>query len=147
MAHSSANSREVRISLAVLTVVVLLALAGLAAEGNWPKVERVAASFAAYTATVLIVRRLERPKQDVPSFWVFALAGAVAGIVSGVVRDEVRASIVAVGAIAAGLLLGGVHWFALRSWRRLRSALTSGRSRSSQGGRTASALEEFDRHR
>ena len=125
MAHSSAISGEVRVSLAIITAVVLLALAGLVADGNWPKVERVAASFAAYAATVLIARHLERPKQDVPSFWVFALAGAVAGVVSGLVRDEVRASTVAVGAIAAGLLLGGVHWLALRFWRRLRSALTS----------------------
>ena len=125
MAHSSANSRDVRVSLAIITVVVTLALAGLAADGNWPKVERVAASFAAYAATVLIARHLERSKQEVLSFWVFALAGAVAGIVSGLVRDEVRASTVAVGTIAASLLIGGVHWIALRTWRRLLSALTS----------------------
>ena len=116
---------EVRVSLAILTAVVLLALAGLAADGNWPKVERVAASFAAYAATVFVAGRFERHGRDTPSFWVFALAGAVAGIVSGLVRDEVRASTVAVGAIAAAFLLGGLHWLALRSWRRLRSGVTS----------------------
>ena len=113
------------VSLAILTAVVLLALTGLAVDGNWPKLERVSASFIAYVGTFLVARRFDDSSRDIPKFWVFAVAGCIAGIVSGLVRDEIRAPGLIVGAIAAALLLGGLHWLALGFWRRLRSALTS----------------------
>jgi hypothetical protein len=121
----NAKSKEVGVSLAILTTVVLLALTGLAIDDNWPKVQRVSASFVAYVGTFVIGRRFGHPSRSVPSFWVFALAGCVGGIVSGLVREEIETYTVVAGAFAAGFLLGGMHWFALKFWRQLRSALIS----------------------
>ena len=56
-------------------------------------------------------------------FPAFAVAALHAGLVSGLVRPVVEAHIVVAGALAAGVLLGGIHWLALRQWRRLRAVV------------------------
>jgi hypothetical protein len=114
---------DLRASLFLLAVVVLLALGGLAVDGNWPKFVRVAASFGAYMGVLAAVLRLRSGTHGTPPYWNFALAGAAAGLTSGLVRSEVRADVMVVGSIAAALLIGGMHWLALRSWRWIRVTL------------------------
>ena len=117
----AATVNDVRVSLALLAAVLLLALAGLALGGNWPKVWRVAAAALAYGAVLLAAARGGPARYPA-----FALAGAAAGLVSGIARAAVDPRVVAAQLLAGALLLGGVHWLALRTWRRLRAALTPG---------------------
>ena len=111
-------------SLLLLGAVVILALAGLAIEGNWPKVARVATAFLTYTVVLLVARGPWRGGgEDVP-FRDFAAAGAGCGLVSGLVREEVHAAVVIAGTLAGSLLLGGLHYLALRGRRRFHSIAT-----------------------
>jgi hypothetical protein len=64
------------------------------------------------------LRRTGRP--DAPSWWPFGAAGA-AGFVSGVVRPVTTPLLALVQAAGAALLLGTVHWLAVRNVPRLRS--------------------------
>jgi hypothetical protein len=120
-------------SLGVLTVVVTFALAGLATDANWPKLLRVACSFATYAGVLLglaraFPARLEASR-SVPFAWLSA-AGAAAGVVSGLVRPEIVTGMLVGGTLAAATLLAGVHWLALRHWRRLRSGPAFGGART-----------------
>jgi len=110
---------DLRLSIVLLAVIVLFALGGLALDGNWPKLLRVSLSFVAYASVLLgfaKYRSKDAADTYVPFAW-FALAGAAAGIVSGLVRPVFDWGVLIVGAIAAGLLLAGIHCLALRQWR------------------------------
>lgn len=102
-------------------MVVALAIAGLAVEGNWPKIARVSTAFVTYLVVLLATRGARDGEGENIPCRVFALAGAAAGVVSGLVRPQVQGAVVAAGGFAGALLLGGIHCFALRWWRRLRS--------------------------
>jgi len=99
--------------------IVALAIVGLATDANWPKITRVATAFVTYVV-VLLAARGGGGKERIP-FPVFGLAGGACGLVSGLVREDVEGPVVVVGVLAGALLLGGVHWLALREWGRLRS--------------------------
>ena len=108
----------------MIALVVALALIGLAADGNWPKVVRVA--LASLTYLGVIVGASEEPlraraRSSGMPFTGFLAAGVAAGTVSGLLRPTVEPAVVAAGALAAGALLGGIHWLALRHWRGLRA--------------------------
>lgn len=124
---------EVVASLAVLTLLVVLALVGLALDGNWPKLGRVALSFFAYT--IALVGGLKwagewRPSpspSSPPSVKFFLFAAAVAGLVSGVAWREFSWLFLAASLVSAPLV-GVVHWFAIRQiWRSLRHLAGGGR--------------------
>ena len=100
---------------------MLLASAGLALDGNWPKVARIATSFLTYLVVLLAARGARGDGQEGIPFRVFALAGGASGLVSGLVRAEVEGAVIAVGVLAGALLLGGIHWLAILGWRRLHS--------------------------
>lgn len=114
--------RDLGWSIALIAVVVVLALVGLATDGNWPKILRVGLSFLAYAGTLEAWRRAAAARPTLPFLW-FASAGAAAGLVSGLVRPELHLSILLAGTVAATLLLGGVHWLGLTYWRRVRAAI------------------------
>ncbi|HJU87203.1 MAG TPA: hypothetical protein VJ788_07555 [Gemmatimonadota bacterium] len=112
------RSDELAASLFVLGAIVVLAIVGLVTDGNWPKIARVATAFLSYVVVLLAGRGAAGER--VP-FRAFALAGGACGLVSGLVRAEVRGAVVAAGVLAGAFLLGGMHWLALRGWRRLHS--------------------------
>ncbi|HET6637278.1 MAG TPA: hypothetical protein VFH82_00650 [Gemmatimonadota bacterium] len=107
-------------SLLLMAAVVVLAIGGLASDGNWPKVARVATSFLTYVVVLLAARGSVRKHLEGIPYRIFALAGGAAGLASGLVRTEVQGFVLIVGAVAGGLLLGGVHWLGLIRWRHLR---------------------------
>jgi len=114
------SRRDLRLSLALIGAVVVFALIGLATDHNWPKLLRVSLAFATYAGSLLGSTRRARAGADRPiSYSWFALAGALAGLVSGIVRPEFRFDVLVAGTMAAAILLAGVHWLALRYWRRL----------------------------
>lgn len=115
---------DLRASLILLGAVALLAVAGLAMDGNWPKIARVWTSYVVYVVVLLASVGARRSEGARIPFRAFALAGGSSGLASGLVRTEVEADVVAVGVVAGALLLGGVHWLALIQWRRLRSLAT-----------------------
>lgn len=110
-------------SLLLLGAIVVLALTGLAMNGNWPKVARVAGAFFTYVVVLLVAGGPNGGEAPVP-FRVFAAAGGGSGLVSGLVREEIQAAVVVTGILAGSLLLGGVHYLALRGWGRLHSMAT-----------------------
>lgn len=120
MTHGKHARHELRLSLLLLAGVVTFALIGLATDGNWPKVLRVAAAFCAYAGVLamLVRRRAAHVQTEIPFAW-FAAAGAAAGVMSGVVRPEFRLDVLLAGTVAAACLLAGIHCLALRMWRRL----------------------------
>ena len=107
-------------SLAVLAFIVVSAIAGLAIEGNWPKIARVVTAFLAYVVVLLAARRGRDADDSRAPIGMFVLAGAASGLVSGLVREAVQGGVLLAGVLGGGLLLGGVHWLALRAWQRLR---------------------------
>lgn len=122
---------ELLASVGLLCAVVLLALAGLGSEGNWPKALRVGAAAAAYLG-ILVAASLRGDAGRALPWRVFALAGAAGGVVSAAVRAIVGPAVegdAVAGALAAAagaaLLLGTVHWAALRHWRRVSPAAPS----------------------
>jgi hypothetical protein len=115
------DPRDLEASLLVAGLVVALASAGLAFEGNWPKIARVSTAFVTYLVVLLAARGARGGEGEKIPFRVFALAGGAAGVVSGLVRREVQGAVVAAGGLAGAVFLGGIHWLALHEWRRLRS--------------------------
>ena len=112
---------DLRVSLLLVGGVVLLAMAGLAMDGNWPKLARVATAFLTYIVVLLAARGAEDWGEESVPFRAFAAAGGACGLVSGLVREEVHGAVVAAGVLAGSLLLGGLHWLALCGWRRFHS--------------------------
>ena len=119
---------ELLASVGLLTAVVLLAVTGLGSDGNWPKVLRVGAAAVAYLS-ILVALALRRDAERALPWWAFATAGGTAGVVSAAVRAAAGPDVegnFAAGAVAAAagaaLLVGTVHWAALRHWRRLSPA-------------------------
>jgi hypothetical protein len=113
--------RDLAISLGILTFVIAFAITGLAFDGNWPKILRVGASFAAYCTVLcgfLIIDRSARPR-----FIWFMVAGAVTGMVSGLVRPQIHVATVMAQALAGATLIAGAHWLALAHWRRVRARI------------------------
>lgn len=111
-------------SLLLLGAVVLLGIAGLAMDGNWPKVARVSTSFLTYVVVLLAVAGARRSTEAGIPFRAFALGGGASGLASGLVRPDVESAVVAAGIFAGAFLLGGFHWLALTQWRRLHSMAT-----------------------
>jgi hypothetical protein len=116
------RKREVLGSLAILGAVVTLALFGLAADRNWPKILRVSLAYIAYCGSLVAFLRYRTSplstRNTIQLHW-FTIAGAAAGIVSGIVRPRFDLSVLVLGTLAAATLLATVHCFALRTWRRL----------------------------
>ena len=113
---------DLRLSLVLIGVVVVFALVGLATDHNWPKLLRVSLAFATYAGTLLAFTQAHRARSSAATpmgYKWFMIAGALAGLVSGIVRPEFRLDVLAAGTIATAVLLAGVHWLALRYWRRL----------------------------
>jgi hypothetical protein len=102
-----------RLSLLLLTSVILLAEAGLALDRNWPKLIRVGLAAAAYITPLAIWSRSGRLQTSCP-WWRFALAGALAGAVSGIARPSPVFGVVVTQLLAASLLFGTAHWLAVR---------------------------------
>ena len=124
----STADRDLFASICVLGLLVAFALSGLAWDENWRKVLRVALGFSAYVIVLLSairVYRLISGKQYSLPFRAFALAGAAAEACSGWLRPTARTSVDMLTAIAAALLIGGIHWLALRWWRPLRERILS----------------------
>ena len=113
MAVVTAHGRNrVRSSLLLLGAVLGIALIGLAVDGNWPKVLRVAAASCGYAATLLFLTR-----HAATGWWRFAVAGLVAGAASGILRLDPGALTIAVDAIAA-TAVATVHWLGLAQSER-----------------------------
>lgn len=110
-----AGRPDFEVSVALLGVVVLFALSGLALEGNWPKLLRVGTAFAAYATAIMPGRRHGEP----PRLSRFVLAGAAAGLISGLLRPQPMPPLfIAAQTIGAAALLGPAHWLALRFRRQ-----------------------------
>ena len=105
-------------TLAVLAFVVGFAALGLAFDHNWLKLARVLLAAAAYAGVLVAAFRALAPRGRAP-WWPFALAGAVAGGMSGMVRPGSDGRVLVTSVTAAALLLGTVHWIALRWSRRV----------------------------
>ena len=112
---------DLEASLLLMAVVVTLAIGGLAIDGNWPKIARVATAFLTYAVVLLAARGGRGGAGERIPYAGFALAGGACGLVSGLVRAEVQSAVLAAGVLAGALLLGGIHWLGLRGWRRLHS--------------------------
>ncbi len=110
-----------RHSFVVLGAVVIIALIGLAAAHNWPKLLRVALAFASYATALLVGCRPRSPNHPDPAvpYWLFTAAGAIAGIVSGIVRPTILWPVVLVSVLAGAFLLSTVHWAATRRYAAL----------------------------
>jgi hypothetical protein len=119
-------------SLAVSGVLVALALAGLALQGNWPKVARVLLAWLTYGVLLLGSVRGGRnrvvPGDRLP-FWMFGLAGAGAGVVSGLMQPTRSAGLVVLSGLLTATLVGGLHFLVVRGWRGLTGRITGGRCR------------------
>jgi membrane associated rhomboid family serine protease len=124
LSSPAAPARDLTLSVALIGAVIALALCFLVIDRNWPKLLRVALSFATY-ATVLLggARTLGSDEARPAPYWLFLVAGAAAGVMSGVVRPSIDPGVVVTGAIMLPLLFGSVHWAALRRLRTLRAHL------------------------
>ena len=115
--------KDVLVSLGILSLVIAFALTGLALDGNWPKVARVAAAYVSYSSVLLIFLRVDR--DQTPRITWFVVAGAIAGLVSGLVRPNINIALIAAQMIAGAVLLAGAHWVAISRWRTLRQRIVS----------------------
>ena len=102
-------------SMALLAVVIVFALVGLATVGNWSKFSRVAAAALTYGAVLLALSRGTAS----PRPGMFVIAGAAAGAVNGFARPGTSAGLVVASIAGAVLLLAPLHWAALRSRTRI----------------------------
>ena len=117
--------RDLRLSALLLALLFAAVLCGLSVEENWRKLLRVGLASSVYPSALLLLTRRWREGKAAPlPFWPFALAAAAAELSSGWLRTRVADGITFWLAPAAAVLVGGLHWLALRHWRRLRERLT-----------------------
>lgn len=117
---------DLLLSLCLFSLLVAFALSGLAWEENWRKLLRVLIGFTTYVTILLAALGaygLFRKSSARFPFWAFALAGAMAEVSSGWLRPAATRSVDLLTALAAAVLIGGVHWLALRAWRPLRARI------------------------
>jgi hypothetical protein len=128
---TSMMRRDLKMSLCLLGCIVLLALSRIALQANWVKCIRVLLAFSVYSFILMALqfKRSEKESSAVVSlpFRHFALAAATAELVSGWLRPDARLDTELLMIPAAALLVGGIHWLALRSWRPLRERIVKGR--------------------
>lgn len=119
--------RDLVASLCILTLIITLALCRIALDANWIKCVRVSLAFVIYVGVLLVLLRTFVRVVGVAaqlSFWPFAFAAAVAELASGWLRTGAHFSSTTLEmALAAGLLIGGLHCLSLRSWRLLRNRI------------------------
>jgi hypothetical protein len=120
---SATTMRDFKMSLFVMALLIGFALAGLARDENWRKLVRVLIGFSAYLVVLLsalgVYSSMRKQRGVSLPFPAFALSGAAAEISSGWLRPGAKASVDLWTALAAALLIGGVHWLALRAARSL----------------------------
>ncbi len=109
-----------RLSLALLGVILAIALIGLGLDGNWPKVLRVVAAGGTYAAALLLTTSRGGPR----SWWRFAVAGICAGVASGLLRPEPSLTSIAIDSGAA-TVLATVHWVGLGLSQKMRRRITA----------------------
>jgi hypothetical protein len=117
--------RDLMSSALLLALLFAAVLCGLAYEENWRKLLRVGVAAPVYlSALLLLTRRWRVGAAAALPFWPFAVAAAAAELSSGWLRTRVAGGTTFWLAPAAAVLVGGLHWLALRRWRRLRERLT-----------------------
>jgi hypothetical protein len=114
---------RLRRSLLLLGAVVTVAVIGLAIEGNWPKVLRVAAAAGAYAGMMLTLTRSHASGRAI-AWWRFGAAGMAAGIVSGLLRPDLGGTTIVIDGVAA-VVLATVHWGGLALSERLRRKIVA----------------------
>ena len=116
--------RDLLWSALLLALLFACVLCGLAYEENWHKLLRVGLASGVYLSALLLLTRRWRERGHAPlPFWPFAVAAAAAELSSGWLRTRVAGGMTFWLAPAAAVLVGGLHWLALRHWRRLRERL------------------------
>ncbi|HEX7318386.1 MAG TPA: hypothetical protein VF297_31055 [Pyrinomonadaceae bacterium] len=117
--------RDLLASALLLALLFAAVLCGLAYEENWRKFVRVGVAASVYlSALLMLTRRWRRGTAATFPFWPFAVAAAAAELTSGWLRTRVADGITFWLAPVAAVLVGGLHWLALRYWRTLRERLT-----------------------
>jgi len=113
---------EFTVSLWLLALFTALAVAGLMLDGDRQTALRLGLAAALYFTVLLGWILVRGPRQNDPTPVPpapFVASGCAAGLLSGLVRPGLDVAVVAVQMAGAGLLLGGVHWFAVRVWGRV----------------------------
>ena len=132
--HASTARRDLLVSLGLFGLIVVVVLGGLAHDANWRKLLRIALAASTYVTVLLALLRLQmraaKPDEHLP-FWAFAMAAGTAELASGWLRLGVPDRTTLWVAPLAALLIGGIHWLALRAWRQLRDEIMLGRSAAS----------------
>jgi len=111
--RNKSSPDPLRFSLAVLAAIVLFAATGLALDGNWPKLVRVSLAAVVYLAPLTLWSSSKR-NQECPPWWMFAGSGSLAGLVSGILQPVFGIALLFTQFATASLILGTVHWLAVR---------------------------------
>ena len=125
--------RDLLASLCILGFVVAAVLCGLAYDANWRKFLRISIAAFSYVAALLT---LLRPKSRAAvsrgrlPFWPFAASAGACELASGWLRPGVPAGTTLWVAPLAAILIGGLHWLTLLSWRPLRNSFIFARPRT-----------------
>ena len=119
---------DLTVSLVIIGLIIAFALVQLGFQGNWPKVLRVSLAFLTYSTVLLcLIRWTLKAEQSSLPYHIFAVAAGAAELCSGWLRPDWRISDVLTIPLIAAVLIGGLHWLALRVWRPLHLRLLSGR--------------------
>src|SRR5262245_2014565 len=123
---------ELIISVALITVVIMIADVTLAIQGNLPKILRITLAAATYVAVLgsilKVLGRFPAPPAQLP-LWVFLVAGFAGGIVSGLATSGPSFGVALASAVLTPALLGTVHWVVLQRWGWVRQRIVSRSSR------------------
>src|SRR5262245_6591274 len=111
-------------SILVLIAMFTLAISGLSIDGNWIKALRVSIAVVVYCGILLLMIRQDEP--DSIPVWPFLIAAASAEMTSGWLRPDARSFFNFPVALAA-MLLGLIHWIALRCTPAIYNRIRSGR--------------------
>jgi hypothetical protein len=121
--------RDLTLSMGLLALIIILALCRIAWSGNWLKVLRVSLGFLTYGLMLPGLLRSFAPQALARGrlpFWIFALAAAAAELCSGWLRPDWRMSDLLTLPVVAAFLIGGFHWWVLRTWREFRARIVAG---------------------